>query len=157
MTASNNLRAIILGSGSSGGVPRFGGPDGAGDWGTCDPNEPKNRRSRCSLLLERTNEEGAKTSVLIDTSPDMRYQLLDARCGHLDAVLFTHHHADQCHGIDDLRVFAISQRARIPVFIDEATGTIHDLPWDALEVRGLDGLEGFEVHDHQVVLRGSKR
>jgi len=122
LTASNNLRAIILGSGSSGGVPRFGGPDGAGDWGTCDPNEPKNRRSRCSLLLERTNEEGAKTSVLIDTSPDMRYQLLDARCGHLDAVLFTHHHADQCHGIDDLRVFAISQRARIPVFIDEATG-----------------------------------
>ena len=94
MTASNNLRAIILGSGSSGGVPRFGGPDGAGDWGTCDPNEPKNRRSRCSLLLERTNGAGAKTSVLIDTSPDMRYQLLDARCGHLDADLFTHHHAD---------------------------------------------------------------
>lgn len=119
---NDELRATILGCGSSGGVPRFGGPDGAGDWGACDPNEPKNRRTRCSLLLERTNGEGAKTSVLIDTAPDMRGQLLAARCGRLDAVLFTHHHADQCHGIDDLRVFALAQRARIPVYIDEETG-----------------------------------
>lgn len=122
-TKPGALTARILGCGSSGGVPRFGGEDGAGNWGACDPNEPKNRRTRCSLLFERTNEDnGEKTSVLIDTSPDMRAQLLDARCKRLDAVLFTHHHADQCHGIDDLRVFALAQRARIPVYIDEETG-----------------------------------
>lgn len=117
------LTARILGCGSSGGVPRLGGPDGAGDWGACDPNEPKNRRTRCSLLVERTNGgAGAKTSVLIDASPDMRVQLLEARCRRLDAVLFTHQHADQCHGIDDLRVFALSQRTRMPVYIDDETG-----------------------------------
>jgi len=125
MTASEKsgiLRARILGCGSSGGVPRFGGADGAGDWGACDAGEPKNRRQRCSLLLERTNgETGQKTSVLIDTSPDMREQLLGARCRRLDAVLFTHHHADQCHGIDDLRGFALAQRARVPVYIDDET------------------------------------
>lgn len=119
---SGILRATILGCGSSGGVPRFGGPDGAGDWGACDPGEPKNRRLRCSLLLERTNGETSQnTSVLVDTSPDMRAQLLSARCRRLDAVLFTHHHADQCHGIDDMRVFAHAQRARVPVYIDDDT------------------------------------
>lgn len=121
-TDAGRLMARILGCGSSGGVPRFGGPDGAGDWGACDPDEPRNRRTRCSLLLERENATtGKKTSVLIDTSPDMRAQLLEARCRRLDAVLFTHHHADQCHGIDDLRVFALAQGARVPVFIDENT------------------------------------
>jgi phosphoribosyl 1,2-cyclic phosphate phosphodiesterase len=120
---SGVLSARILGCGSSGGVPRIGGEDGAGDWGACDPNEPRNRRSRCSLLVERGDGDGGeKTSLLIDTSPDMRAQLLDARCKRLDAVLYTHHHADQCHGIDDLRVFALAQRARIPVYIDEETG-----------------------------------
>lgn len=126
MTAGGRIRATILGCGSSGGVPRFGGPDGAGDWGACDPAEPKNRRTRCSLLLERINTEagegeGAATAVLIDTSPDMRTQLLAARCGRLDGVIFTHDHADQCHGIDDLRVFAIAQRRRVPVWIGNAT------------------------------------
>lgn len=119
-------RVRILGSGSSGGVPRFGGADGRGDWGVCDPNEPKNRRTRCSVLVERAHDADAfdhrkTTNVLIDTSPDMRQQLLDARCSHLDGVLFTHDHADQAHGIDDLRVFAISQRKRIPVFLGEET------------------------------------
>jgi phosphoribosyl 1,2-cyclic phosphate phosphodiesterase len=125
---NSRFRAVILGSGSSGGVPRFGGVDGAGDWGACDPLEPKNRRTRCSILIERANaqtgfdDRRGVTSVLIDTSPDMRAQLLAARCARLDAVLFTHDHADQAHGIDDLRVFAISGRARVPVHIDRATG-----------------------------------
>ena len=114
------LKATILGCGSSGGVPRLGGPDGAGDWGLCDPNEPKNRRSRCSLLVRRGEGE-ATTAVLIDTSPDMRAQLLAAHCRRLDAVFYTHDHADQSHGVDDLRVFALQQRARVPVYIDEAT------------------------------------
>lgn len=115
------VKATILGSGSSGGVPRFGGADGAGDWGRCDPNEPKNRRTRCSLLVERGTWPHGVTSVLIDTSPDMRAQLLAARCRHIDAVFYTHDHADQSHGIDDLRVFALAQRARVPVYIDEET------------------------------------
>lgn len=123
---NGRLRVRILGSGSSGGVPRPGGEDGAGDWGACDPLEPKNRRSRCSILVRRADEEGAfppwnATSVVVDTSPDMRAQLLDARCPRLDAVLMTHDHADQSHGIDDLRAFAIRAMRRIPVYIDPHT------------------------------------
>jgi phosphoribosyl 1,2-cyclic phosphate phosphodiesterase len=108
----------ILGCGSSGGVPRVG----AG-WGACDPNNPKNRRRRCSLLVERRSDAGV-TRVLIDTTPDVREQLLDARVTRLDAVLFTHEHADHTHGIDDLRVLAIHQRQRIPVYLDEPTSAI---------------------------------
>ncbi|WP_375203058.1 MBL fold metallo-hydrolase [Hyphococcus sp.] len=124
---TGKLRVIILGSGSSGGVPRFGGVDGKGDWGACDPNEPKNRRSRCSILVQREHPQfgfahDKVTSVLVDTSPDMRTQLLAAQCSRLDAVLFTHDHADQSHGIDDLRVFALQMRRRIPVYIDDSTG-----------------------------------
>ena len=120
------FRATILGCGSSGGVPRIGGSDGAGDWGACDPHEPRNRRTRCSLLVERARESSARskdalTAVLIDTSPDMRAQLLAAKAMRLDAVFFTHDHADQTHGIDDLRALALSQRARVPVYIDDAT------------------------------------
>lgn len=123
---TGKLRVTILGSGSSGGVPRFGGEDGAGDWGACDCAEPKNRRTRCSILVQRAHETNGfrhdtATSVLVDTSPDMRAQLLAARCSRLDGVLFTHDHADQCHGIDDLRVFALQMRKRIPVYIDDAT------------------------------------
>ena len=123
---TGKLRVTILGSGSSGGVPRFGGADGAGDWGSCDPNEPKNRRTRCSILVQREHSEfgfahDKVTSVLVDTSPDMREQLLAARCSRLDAVLFTHDHADQCHGIDDLRVLALQMRRRLPAYIDMAT------------------------------------
>ena len=124
---TETLRVTILGSGSSGGVPRFGGPDGAGDWGACDPAEPKNRRTRCSILVQRAHEDHGYqhdqvTSVLVDTSPDMRAQLLAARCSRLDAVLYTHDHADQSHGLDDLRVFALQMRRRIPVYIDDDTG-----------------------------------
>ncbi|KIN77098.1 MBL fold metallo-hydrolase [Sulfitobacter mediterraneus] len=109
------MRITILGCGSSGGVPRLGG-----HWGACDPNEPRNRRSRCSALVERIGPEGT-TSVLIDTSPDMRQQLLDAEVGRLDAVLYTHSHADHVHGLDDLRMLVINMRQRLPVWADEPT------------------------------------
>jgi phosphoribosyl 1,2-cyclic phosphate phosphodiesterase len=91
------MKFTILGCGSSGGVPRP-----ALGWGACDPGNPKNRRRRTSLLVER-REAGAVTRVLIDTSPDLREQLLDAEVDSLDGVLFTHEHADHTHGIDDLR------------------------------------------------------
>ncbi|MFN3960070.1 MAG: MBL fold metallo-hydrolase [Parvularculaceae bacterium] len=122
MSGEKLHRAVILGCGSSGGVPRLGGAGGAGDWGSCDPGEPRNRRTRCSLLVERgSGGFGARdsvTSVLIDTSPDMRAQLLAARAEHVDAVLLTHDHADQTHGLDDLRAFAIRKRMRVPVWLD---------------------------------------
>lgn len=109
------LTFTILGCGSSGGVPRLGGL-----WGDCDPTNPKNRRRRCSMLVERSNGDG-KTSVLIDTSPDMREQLLDAGVGALDAVLFTHGHADHVHGIDDLRMIVFNTRKRLGVWADGPT------------------------------------
>ena len=119
------LRAIILGCGSSGGVPRIGGEGGRGDWGACDPTNPKNRRTRCSLVVQRANEEGTfegpLTTLLIDTSPDMREQLLSNHIPSVDAVFLTHDHADQTHGIDDLRVIAIRNMARVPVYFSEQT------------------------------------
>ena len=109
------LRVTSLGCGSSGGVPRLGGL-----WGACDPEEPRNRRRRCSILLERVEEAGV-TRVLVDTTPDMRAQLLDANVGLLDAVAFTHPHADHVHGIDDLRMIVFNRQARLPVWADEPT------------------------------------
>ncbi|MCK0167298.1 MBL fold metallo-hydrolase [Jannaschia sp. S6380] len=109
------LRFTILGCGSSGGVPRLGG-----HWGDCDPEEPKNRRRRCSLLVERLGDDGI-TRVLIDTSPDMRQQLLDAEVGELDGVVWTHSHADHVHGIDDLRMIVFNQRRLLDVWADEPT------------------------------------
>jgi len=105
----------ILGCGSSGGVPRLGGV-----WGDCDPKNPRNHRRRCSLLVERIGAEGT-TTVLIDTSPDMRAQLLDAGIGSLDAVVYTHSHADHMNGIDDLRQITYRMRRRIPVWADGPT------------------------------------
>jgi phosphoribosyl 1,2-cyclic phosphate phosphodiesterase len=109
------LRFTILGCGSSGGVPRLGG-----EWGDCDPSNPKNRRRRCSMLVERIGPQGV-TRVLIDTSPDMRDQLLDAGVGALDAVAYTHSHADHVHGIDDLRQIVFNIRRRLPVWADGPT------------------------------------
>ncbi|APE43923.1 phosphoribosyl 1,2-cyclic phosphodiesterase [Sulfitobacter alexandrii] len=109
------MRVTILGCGSSGGVPRLGG-----QWGDCDPAEPRNHRRRCSALVERITDAGT-TTVLIDTSPDMRSQLLDAGVGRLDAVLYTHSHADHVHGLDDLRMIVINMRARLPVWADAPT------------------------------------
>lgn len=112
---TGSMEVVILGCGSSGGVPR-----GDGDWGVCDPAEPKNRRTRCSMLARRRGPEG-ETNVLIDTSPDLRAQALAAGLKSVDAVLYTHDHADQTHGIDDLRVFAMRARRRIPAWMDAAT------------------------------------
>jgi phosphoribosyl 1,2-cyclic phosphate phosphodiesterase len=114
------LQIRVLGSGSSGGVPRIGN-----DWGACDPSEPRNRRSRCSILVRGWQAGSAEqTLVLVDTSPDMREQLLAARVERLDAVLLTHEHADQCHGIDDLRALVIRHRKRIPVHMNEGTADV---------------------------------
>ncbi len=109
------LRFTILGCGSSGGVPRLGG-----QWGECDPTNPKNNRRRCSMLVDRITDAG-KTSVLIDTTPDMRQQLLDAGVGELDAVVYTHAHADHVHGIDDLRMIVFNMRKRLNVWADGDT------------------------------------
>lgn len=105
----------ILGCGSSGGVPRLGG-----NWGDCDPDNPKNHRRRCSLLITREGTGGV-TRVLIDTSPDLRSQLLDAGIGELDAVVYTHSHADHVHGIDDLRQIVFNMKRRLPVWADGPT------------------------------------
>ena len=87
------MKVRILGCGTSSGVPRIGN-----DWGDCDPSEPRNRRSRVSILVEHRG-----TCILVNTSPDLRVQLLDAGVTAIDAVIWTHDHADHCHGIDDLR------------------------------------------------------
>jgi phosphoribosyl 1,2-cyclic phosphate phosphodiesterase len=113
------LRLTILGCGSSAGVPRVGV-----GWGACDPTNPKNRRRRCSVLVERCAPGSAATTVLVDTGPDIRDQLLGANVRRLDAVLYTHEHADHIHGIDDLRPLAIVQRHRIPVYADRMTSEL---------------------------------
>ena len=115
------LRVTILGCGSSGGVPRVGG-----DWGICDPNEPKNRRTRCSILVEKWEGDVVppakeRTTILVDTSPDLREQFLRENITHVDALLYTHDHADQTHGIDDLRAIAYRMRKRISTYMDAYT------------------------------------
>ena len=117
---SGTLRVTVLGCGSSGGTPRANG-----DWGACDPNDPRNRRTRCGLLLQKwRGEAGAAkdaTTVLIDTPPELRAQLAEAKPTHLDAVVFSHDHADQVHGIDDVRAFYLSTRKTLPAYMDAAT------------------------------------
>tara|TARA_R100000306_G_scaffold27571_1_gene31047 strand:+ start:7344 stop:8207 length:864 start_codon:yes stop_codon:yes gene_type:complete len=115
------LRARILGCGSSGGVPRIDG-----DWGDCDPKNPKNRRMRCSLLVERAEtrnalKTGEVTRLLIDTSPDLRHQMLEARVSSLDGVVYTHTHADQAHGIDDVRAFVYRRGAQLVAMMSPQT------------------------------------
>jgi phosphoribosyl 1,2-cyclic phosphate phosphodiesterase len=116
-----SLRATILGCGSSGGVPRP-----ALGWGKCDPNNPRNRRRRTSLLVELRNAAGV-TRALVDTSPDLREQLLAAEVDWLDGVLFTHPHADHIHGIDDLRALFMKHRRRVDVYLDETTAKVMHL------------------------------
>lgn len=111
-------RFTILGCGSSPGSPRLNG-----DWGNCDPSNPKNRRFRASVLVERIASNGNKTVVCIDTGPDFRSQMIAAGVTHMDGVVYTHAHADHVHGIDDLRTFVIAQRQRINIFADELTTT----------------------------------
>jgi phosphoribosyl 1,2-cyclic phosphate phosphodiesterase len=115
-------RFTFLGTGSSAGVPRIGH-----DWGAADRTNPKNRRRRCAALIERIGSKGT-TTLLVDTPCDLRDQCLDNDVMRVDAVLYTHDHADHTHGIDDLRVFALSSRKRIPVFMDEPT-------WESLYLR----------------------
>jgi phosphoribosyl 1,2-cyclic phosphate phosphodiesterase len=110
-----SLVFTILGCGSSGGVPRVGQ-----GWGACDPKNPKNRRRRCSMLVERRDTQG-RTRLLIDMSPDLREQLLEAEVDALDAIVITHPHADHVHGIDDVRPLVIMQRKRFDVWMDAAT------------------------------------
>lgn len=116
MTAE--LEVMILGSGSSGGVPRADG-----NWGVCDPGNPLNQRSRCSLMVRRLSEEGAakQTTVVVDASPEFRLQTSAAGVRRLDGLLMTHDHADQAHGIDDIRAFALAQGARIGCWMDATT------------------------------------
>ena len=109
-------RFTVLGCGSSGGVPRIGM-----NWGACDSENPKNRRLRCSALVERMGPKG-QTAVLIDTSPDFRAQILAVRATALDGVLFTHDHADHTHGIDDLRMVSYAQKRRVEAYFDAKTG-----------------------------------
>ena len=109
-------KITILGSGSSGGVPRVGN-----DWGSCDPANPKNRRRRCSALVTQSGPQG-ETRLLIDTSPDLREQMLSSGISDIDAVLYTHEHADHTHGIDDLRAFFLMKRKRVEIWADDATG-----------------------------------
>lgn len=106
------MKLLVLGSGTSTGVPRIGN-----DWGECDPSEPKNRRSRVSILVE--SDEGSR--LLVDTSTDLRQQLLDNDIDKVDAVFWTHDHADHCHGIDDLRPMRFGRNAPVPGFASEVT------------------------------------
>ena len=113
----SQYKFTILGCGSSGGVPRLGNL-----WGNCDPNEEKNLRLRCSLLVQKISDLG-ETNVLIDTGPDMRAQLLNASIGVLDAVIYTHYHADHVNGIDDLRMIVLNKKKRLQVWADKPTQT----------------------------------
>jgi phosphoribosyl 1,2-cyclic phosphate phosphodiesterase len=120
MTLKFTMHFTILGCGSSGGVPRP-----ALGWGECDPDNPKNRRRRTSLLVERRNDAGGGvTRVLVDTSPDLREQLLAADVDWLDGVLYTHDHADHTHGIDDLRALFMKRRRQVDVYLDQRTSDI---------------------------------
>lgn len=112
------LRITVLGCGSSGGVPRVGG-----DWGDCDSANPKNRRRRCSIMLEQRTQ-GGTTRVLIDTSPDLREQMLSENVTEIDGVWYTHEHADHTHGIDELRAFYLRQRRKVPIWADAPTSAM---------------------------------
>ena len=109
-------RFTILGCASSPGVPRING-----DWGACNPDNPKNRRTRAALLVEQFDEQGQVTRVAVDTGPDFREQMIAAKVTSLDAVVYTHAHADHLHGIDDVRMYAIVQKQQIPIYADPLT------------------------------------
>lgn len=117
MPAAESIIATVMGCGSSGGVPRIGG-----NWGVCDPSDPKNRRRRCSLLIEGFTGSSEPTRIVVDTGCDLREQLLDADVDRVDAVLYTHEHADHTHGIDDLRVLALNNGKRVNVYFSHEAG-----------------------------------
>ncbi|MFN6984019.1 MAG: MBL fold metallo-hydrolase [Rhizobium oryzihabitans] len=109
-------RFTVLGCASSPGVPRING-----DWGACDPENPRNRRTRTAFMVEQIGPDGGKTTVVIDTGPDFREQMIAAKVEAVDAVLYTHAHADHLHGIDDLRIYFAIQQNRIPIYADPVT------------------------------------
>lgn len=109
-------RFTILGCGSSPGVPRI-----TGEWGACDPANPKNRRTRASMLVEQFDDQGNMTSVVIDTGPDFRTQMIAVGATELHAVVLTHAHADHIHGIDDIRSFVYKNQHRMPVWGEPVT------------------------------------
>jgi phosphoribosyl 1,2-cyclic phosphate phosphodiesterase len=111
------MKVTLLGTGGSAGVPTIGGADGSGDWGECDPAEPRNRRTRSSIVIETPE----KQRLLVDTSPDMRSQLLDCRIPSVDAILFTHAHADHVTGIDDVRILNRIANRPLPAFATTTT------------------------------------
>ena len=110
------LRLTILGCGSSPGTPRI-----TGDWGECDPLNPRNRRMRAAAMVERVSADGGTTRVVIDTGPDFREQMLMAGVKRIDAAIYTHPHADHIHGIDDLRGFVLERRQLMDVYADQPT------------------------------------
>lgn len=109
-------RFTILGCASSPGVPRI-----TGDWGACDPANPKNRRLRASFLIEQISDDGGRTTVVVDTGPDFREQMVRARVENIDSVLYSHAHADHLHGIDDLRGYFHQTHERIPIYAEPFT------------------------------------
>ncbi|MCE2574647.1 MBL fold metallo-hydrolase [Komagataeibacter sp. FNDCR2] len=116
------MEMIVLGCGGSAGVPMLGGPDGAGDWGECDPAQPRNRRTRSSIIIN----DGPGRMLLVDTGPDLRAQLLAQRISRVDAVLYTHAHADHIAGLDELRGVNRVINGPLPVYgtaevLDEIT------------------------------------
>ena len=110
------LRFTVLGCGASPGVPRI-----TGDWGECDPDEPRNMRSRSAALVEMFGDDDDATRVLIDSGPDIRSQLIGAGITSIDAVMYTHPHADHVHGIDDLRAFWMATHRALPIYSDDET------------------------------------
>jgi len=111
------MRVTLLGTGGSSGVPLIGGPDGAGDWGVCDPQEPRNRRTRPSIVIENQKDQ----RLLVDTSPDLRMQLLACRVRGADAILYTHAHADHVTGLDDVRILNRIAGRPLPAYASEST------------------------------------
>ena len=109
-------RFTILGCASSPGVPRING-----DWGACDPNNPRNRRTRASFMVQQIAPDGGMTTVIVDTGPDFREQMIAAKVQHVDAAIYTHAHADHLHGIDDLRGYFVMQKHRIPIYAEADT------------------------------------
>ncbi len=127
------MRVTLLGTGGSAGVPMIGGSDGTGDWGACDPGEPRNRRTRSSVIIENSYNQ----RLLVDTSPDMRAQFIACGIPGADAVLFTHAHADHITGIDDVRI--LNRIARRPLEAFATRQTLDEIekrfgyvfaPWD---------------------------
>ena len=117
------FRVTLLGTGGSAGLPQIGGADGAGEWGICDPGEPRNHRTRASIVIE--SDAGR---ILVDTAPELRLQLTTNRIGRIDAVVFTHAHADHIAGLDEVRILNRIAEGPIPAYSDERT-------WDELRRR----------------------